>query len=79
MLSHSKPVAPKGLWVMEEDLCPRDRAANSVYLGNRVASQKQVSEPKTQEKGEKRGEKERKEKRGEMECEEKNVEEVGIE
>jgi len=41
------------------------RAANSVYLGNRVASQKKSRSQKPKKKGGKRGEREIKEKRGE--------------
>ena len=46
----------------KSEKCFVNRAANSVYLGNRVASQKKVSEPKTNKKGEKeRSEKKRRE------------------
>ena len=46
-------------------LVPPNRAANSVYLGNWVASQKKIYVPKTQEEGEKRRKGEKRKKRRE--------------
>ena len=54
---HKKPLTITNLYI---NTIINNRAGNSVYLGNRVASQKKVYEPKTQEEGKKKKRREKK-------------------